>query len=106
MNDDDPRDVADFLDVIASLRNACANLPLRDQLKALEVTWLCVAQDARTEASATPDGFVAEQSRQRERLERMITLLDAEAPDVGDRNADVNALLRRVRQMRDGTDTH
>lgn len=108
MNDDaDPRNAADFLDVIASLRHACVNLPLRDQLKALEVTWLCVAHDARIEASATPDGFVAEQRRQREHLKRMITLLDAEAPDVeGERSADLNVLLRRVRQMRDGGGTH
>ena len=52
------------------------------RLKVLEVAWLMLASNARTEALIAPGGFPEEKARQVERLRRMADLVGADEPDL------------------------
>lgn len=84
---------------------ACAELSTSERLDVLQVAWLVIAANARTEA---PAGFVAEQARQVARLRALAEAVAAAVPDSEtDRLAqegDAEGVLRRAEQLlaRDG----
>jgi hypothetical protein len=72
-------------DVFEAMRRvylACAGLSTREKLDLLQLTWLSVASNARTEALVLPGGFPEERARQMALLHEMADQIGADKPDL------------------------
>ena len=94
-----------LLDRVVKLVLSLADLPSRERLEVLGLTWLTVAKNARSEALATPDGFAAERAQELEQLASMAALIGSHEPDLEwERLAhknDLAGMLRRLQQLVD-----
>ena len=94
-----------LLNRVIKLVLSLADLPARERLEVLGMTWLTVANNARSEALAIPDGFPLERARQVEQLASMAALIGAHEPDLEwERLAqenDLAGMLRRLQQLAD-----
>jgi hypothetical protein len=94
----------DELDTMIEIFTALGQRTPYDQLAILEMCWLCVANNTRTEALIRPDGFPAERARQVERLQKLAAIVAAHEPDLEMERlfheGDVEGMLRRVQQIR------
>jgi hypothetical protein len=94
---------------VASLYPVIDDLPLRDQLTVLEVTWLFIAGTART-AVYTPAHFTSEQARQIQHLRALTDLVVDDMPIppaererlAQARDDEIAAIVRRFQQMLGG----
>jgi hypothetical protein len=75
------------------------------RLKALEMAWITLAEEARSAALLFPGGFPAERQRQLEHLEKMAALVRGGEPDQELERlyeaGDVDGVLERLRRLRD-----
>jgi hypothetical protein len=76
---DDNKKVFDAMHVAIE---AVASLSMEDRLMALGMAWIVLAEQARNEALAFPDGFPAEKARQLTQLEKMALLVSHATPDL------------------------
>jgi hypothetical protein len=85
-----------------------AGLPTQERLDVLELAWLTMASQARTEALITPGGFPAERDRQVQVLRNMAVLVGDDEPDLEMerlfQEGDHEGMLRRLQSLRDGLD--
>ena len=74
----------EFFETMLRACQACGDLPTRYQLDALQLAWLTIASNARTEALRSSGGFIAERDRQVAQLRKMadVIALDAHEPDL------------------------
>jgi hypothetical protein len=70
------------LAVVDVVIDACSHLPMKERLIVLEMAWTVLAQRARDEALAIPNGFPVEQTRQLEQLAKMAALVQGHTPDI------------------------
>jgi hypothetical protein len=73
---------ADFGEALLRVYAACAGLSIGDRLTVLQIAWLAIAGNARTEAQMRLDGFLEEQVRQLTQLRKMFALVDTDEPDL------------------------
>jgi hypothetical protein len=113
--EDDDRDHENqmLLANVMRVAAACAGLPFRDRLDALQLAWLFIARTAREEAQAArPGGFAVEQARQVKHLTRIADMVrdDVLVPDPElerlDRAGDYEGIVNRLRQLLSGRGTH
>ena len=78
----DAADDADFGDALLRVYAACAGLSIGDRLSVLQIAWLAIADNARTEAHMRMGGFLEEQVRQLTQLRKLFVLVDADEPDL------------------------
>ena len=71
-----------FGDALLRVYAACAGLSIRDRLSVLQIAWLAIADNARTEAQMSLGGFLEEQVRQLTQLRKMFALVDNDEPDL------------------------
>ena len=94
-----------LLDRVVKIVLSLADLPSRERLEVLGMTWLTVAKNARSEALATPNGFPAERALELEQLAYMAALIGSHEPDLEwERLAhknDLEGMLRRLQQLAD-----
>ena len=78
MSDRTPQQVT----IVAKIYGLVAGLPTtRDRFDALNLAWLAVASQARTDAMITPGGFTDEQERQVHRLRAMADFIATDEPE-------------------------
>jgi len=98
----------DPLEVLLRVYTACAGLSMQARLEILELAWLTVASNARTEALIQPGGFPEERTRQVEHLRRMIDLVTVDEPDLElerlYQEGDIDGMLRRAWRLMDPVD--
>ena len=70
----DAADDADFGDALLRVYAACAGLSIGDRLTVLQIAWLAIADNARTEAQMSMGGFLEEQVRQLTQLRKLFAL--------------------------------
>ena len=73
---------AEFRDALLRVYAACAGLSIGDRLTVLQIAWLAIAGNARTEAQMRLGGFLEEQVRQLTQLRKMFALVDTDEPDL------------------------
>lgn len=62
--------------------DACAGLPVEQQLTVPLIAWLTIADGARNGALSAPGGYEAERIRQLGYLERVVQLVRGASPDL------------------------
>jgi hypothetical protein len=72
----------DRLKAATDVLNACASLSMGDRLLVLQLAWMLLAQQARSEALAVSGGFESEQARQLDQLETIGVLVRRDTPDL------------------------
>lgn len=81
---------------------SATTLPLTAQLSVLTIAWLAIANHARDEAMAFPDGFPTERNRQIDQLEKMLLLIRDVEPDLEAerlfQEGDVTALMEYLKK--------
>ena len=96
---------ADFGDALLRVYAACAGLSIVDRLSVLQIAWLAIADNARTEAEMRGGGFLEEQVRQLTQLRKMFGLVDADEPDLEIERlyfaGDVDGMRRRIGALLD-----
>jgi len=83
MSDDGPfHGDKDLLKAAGDVLNACAFLSLKDRLLVLQLAWMLLAQQARSEGLAMSGGFEREQARQLDQLEKIAVMVRRDTPDL------------------------
>jgi hypothetical protein len=79
MHDEEKR----FLEAATKAIEACSVLSTTDdRLFALQLAWIILAQQARNDALAFPEGFPTERARQLAQLEKIALLVREDKPDL------------------------
>ncbi len=98
----------DALEVLTGIYVACGggDTSPREKLDFIQLAWLCVASNARTEALIDPGGFPAERERQVAQLRKMADIVSVDEPDLEMerlcREGDFAAMARRVKELSGG----
>ena len=107
-------DEGKMLELVVKLVKATFDLESHDdRMRALEIAWVFLASQARTEALAVPGGFSATRDRQARRLEELLVWVRTDEPDLeaerlwheGDREGfmmHIDELTRRLREEKGG----
>lgn len=97
-----------ILDFIIRVNAVLEGLTAHERLEVMNLAWLAVANNARTEALILPGGFPAERSRQVDQLRQMADLVSTDEPDLEMERlyheGDVEGMARRIRDLRDEND--
>jgi hypothetical protein len=108
MDDDVKAQVKTQLESLVRVNAALAGLSARERLDVVNLAWLTIASNARTEALITPGGFQEERERQVQVLRAMAVLVSADEPDLEKERhfheGDIEGLLRHLQSLRDGLD--
>ena len=94
-----------ILDYLLAVNAALDGLSTREKLDVVQIAWLTMGSNARTEALSIPGGFPEERARQVEQLEKMAELVSTAEPDLETERlfeeGDREGWLRRVRDQLD-----
>jgi hypothetical protein len=83
MSDDGPfQNDEDLLKAAGDVLSACAFLSVKDRQLVLQLAWMLLAQQTRSEALATCGGFEREQARQLDQLEKISVMVRRDTPDL------------------------
>ena len=92
-----------LFETVALVCDAASGPSTSARLEVLELAWLLLASNARTEALIVPGGFPEEKARQLQHLRRMADLVGADEPDLEMERlfheGDVAGVIRRVQEL-------